>query len=80
MVDSARKHAYTPTLMTKEDAIAVAGSIPALADLLDISQHAIYQWKPVVPKLRQYQIREKIPDFDARLAALKESRQQQAAA
>ncbi len=63
--------------MRKEDAIAVVGSIPALAHLLDISQHAIYQWGPIVPELRQYKIREKIPDFDIRLAAL---RQTQAAA
>jgi len=57
--------------MRKEDAIAVMGSIPALAELLGISQHAIYQWGPTVPELRQYKIREKIPDFDARLAVLR---------
>jgi hypothetical protein len=56
--------------MMKEDAIAVLGSIRALADLLGISVHAIYQWGPAVPRLREYEIREKIPDFDAKLAAL----------
>jgi hypothetical protein len=58
-------------LMRKEDAIAVAGSNKALADLLGISVHAIYQWGVTIPRLREYQLREKIPDFDARLAALR---------
>lgn len=58
--------------MRKEDAIAVAGSNRALADLLDISLHAIYQWGATIPRLREYQLREKIPDFDARLATLRE--------
>lgn len=58
--------------MTKEDAIAVAGSPRALAETLGISVHAIYQWGAAVPKLREYQLREKIPDFDARLSALRQ--------
>lgn len=56
--------------MRKEDAIAVAGSNKALADLLGISVHAIYQWGTAVPRLRVFELRAKIPDFDARLAAL----------
>lgn len=44
--------------MTKEKAIAIFGSVRALADALGITEQAVNQWKEDVPPLRDYQIRE----------------------
>lgn len=44
--------------MTKEKAIAIFGSVRALADALGITEQAVNQWKEGVPPLRVYQIRE----------------------
>ena len=55
--------------MKKAALVEVLGSQQAIAELLEISKGAVSQWPPIVPELRQYQIREKIPDIDRRLAA-----------
>jgi hypothetical protein len=42
--------------MTKDEAIKLAGSVQALADLLGITRPAIYQWKKL-PELRLLQLK-----------------------
>ena len=44
--------------MKKEKAIAIFGSVRALADALGITEQAVHQWSDEVPQLRVYQIRE----------------------
>jgi DNA-binding transcriptional regulator YdaS (Cro superfamily) len=44
--------------MTKEKAIAIFGSVRALADALGITEQAVNQWKDEIPPLRAYQIRD----------------------
>lgn len=45
--------------MTKDEAIAFAGSVQKLADLFGISIQAVYQWPDEqIPRLREYQIYE----------------------
>jgi len=61
----------TLAAMKKSDAIAVAGSIPKLSELLGIRKQAIYQWGDEVPRLREFEIRERIADFDRRLTKLR---------
>lgn len=55
-----------------DDVVAVLGSTKALRELWNppLTRSAISHWKGEVPKLRVYQIREKRPDIDARIAAL----------
>jgi len=56
--------------VTKSDLIAVLGSQRAIAELLGITKGAVSQWPERLPDLRVYQVREKIPDIDQRIAAL----------
>lgn len=49
------KHAYNP-LVKKQDAIDYFGSVAALAEALDISPEAIYQWRENVPLGRDFQL------------------------
>jgi hypothetical protein len=42
--------------MTKDEAIKLAGTVQALADLLGITRPAIYQWKKL-PELRLLQLK-----------------------
>ena len=65
--------------MKKSDLVAVLGSQKALADLLDITGSAVSQWPEELPELRIYQVREKLPDIDERLAALNRGRPVKAA-
>lgn len=58
--------------MKKSLLIRLLGSQQAIADLLGVTKGAVSQWPEGVPRLRQYQIREKIPDIDQQLAALEE--------
>jgi len=44
--------------MKTSEAIKLFGSVKALADALEITVHAIYQWGESVPELRVYQIRD----------------------
>jgi predicted transcriptional regulator len=46
----------TIQLMTKEQAIKLAGSQSELAKLLNISQAAVSMWKENVPKMRVWQL------------------------
>lgn len=63
--------------MNKSELIAVLGSQKALADLLGITRSAVSQWPEEIPALRMYQVLDKIPDIQARIA---ERRAERAAA
>jgi DNA-binding transcriptional regulator YdaS (Cro superfamily) len=49
--------------MEKTTAIKLAGSVQALANLLNISRPAIYQWKVMIPKMRVFQLQVKKPEW-----------------
>lgn len=49
--------------MKTKDVIDAIGSVRAIADLLGISQQAVYRWKEDVPELRMYQIMMLRPDI-----------------
>lgn len=44
--------------MNKEDAIRFFGGVQQVADLLDISDKAVYRWPDKVPELRARQLAE----------------------
>jgi hypothetical protein len=44
--------------MLKKEVIRQFAGVRKLADALGITREAIYQWPDVVPRLRQYEIRE----------------------
>lgn len=48
--------------MTKQEAIDLFGSARKLAEFLGLSVQAIHQWDDEIPKLREYEIREKIEE------------------
>jgi predicted transcriptional regulator len=60
--------------MKKSDLVAVLGSQRALAALLDITPSAVSQWPEDLPELRIYQVRDKVPDIDQRIATLTKER------
>lgn len=62
--------------MKTRELIAIFGTLQAIGDLFDppISRSAICQWGNDVPELRQYQLRERVPNIDAQIAALKKNR------
>ncbi len=60
--------------MKTDDALALFGSVRQLASALSMTPQAVYQWGDVVPQLREYQIRERFPDFDRLVAAMKSRR------
>jgi hypothetical protein len=49
--------------MNKATAIKRAGSITALASLLNIKRQAVSKWPDEVPPLRVYQLRELKPEW-----------------
>lgn len=49
--------------MKKSVAIEKAGSQEALAKLLGITQQSVNKWKEDIPDLREYQLREKKPEW-----------------
>jgi hypothetical protein len=64
--------------MTRNDLVAVFGSQKAVADFfvqhgIPMTKGAISQWESV-PELREYQIRQHMPDIDERIAAMKKPR------
>lgn len=44
--------------MSTEEALSAFGSRAAIADLLNISRQAVYQWGETVPELSAYKLRE----------------------
>jgi len=71
MVDTQCLVCCTVGVKTK-DLISLFGSVQAVRRLWTppLTRSAIYQWGEEVPELRVYQLREKHPDIDARIAAL----------
>lgn len=59
--------------MKTKDAIAVFGTAMKLAKFLNITPPAVSMWGVFVPKLRQYELREKMPDIDQRIMKLRRS-------
>jgi DNA-binding transcriptional regulator YdaS (Cro superfamily) len=49
--------------MSVQEAVKLAGSIKALADLLGITRPAIYQWKTGIPQMRMYQLKVLKPEW-----------------
>lgn len=74
--------------MRKSDLVAVFGTLQAIGDLfapinngVPFTRGAISQWKEEIPKLREYQLRELVPDIAERITKARErSTPQQAAA
>ncbi len=56
--------------MKTSDLLRIFGTLQGVADLFDISRSAVCQWGEEVPQLREYQLREKVPDIDSRIAEL----------
>lgn len=56
--------------MLKKDVVAVFGTASALAQFLGIEKSAVSQWGEEIPKLRQYELREKRPSIDREIAQL----------
>lgn len=61
--------------MKKSDLIAVFGTLKAIGDVFapvndgePLSRAAISQWDEDIPELREYQIRELVPDIEKRIA------------
>jgi hypothetical protein len=52
--------------MNKATAIKRAGSITALASLLNIKRQAVSKWPEEVPPLRVYQLKELRPEWFAK--------------
>lgn len=51
--------------MKTSNAIELAGGVSALAEILDITHSAVSQWGDDIPKLREYELREKRPEWFA---------------
>jgi hypothetical protein len=75
--------------MRKSDLVAVFGTLQAIGDLfapinggVPLTRGAISQWGEEIPELREYQLRELIPDIDERIerARAEQAKSQQAAA
>lgn len=49
--------------MKKAEAIKLAGTAQAIADLLDITPSAVSQWPDDIPELRVYQIKALKPEW-----------------
>jgi hypothetical protein len=49
--------------MKSSDAISLAGGVVALADILGITHGAVSQWGDEIPRLREYELREKRPEW-----------------
>ena len=64
--------------MRKSDLVAVFGTLQAIGDLFapfnngePITKGAISQWDEEIPELREYQLRELMPDIDQRIELAK---------
>ena len=68
--------------MKKSDLLAVFGTLEAIGAVFDppITRSAVSQWRYKIPKLREYQIRELVPNIEKQIAATKPRRRQEARA
>jgi hypothetical protein len=64
--------------MRKSDLVAVFGTLQAIGDLFapfnkgePLTKGAVSQWDEEIPELREYQLRELMPDINKRIAAAK---------
>jgi len=65
--------------MRKSDLVAVFGTLQAIGDLfapinggVPLTRGAISQWDEEIPELREYQLRELLPDIGERIAKARE--------
>lgn len=72
MFDTSNRVCFT-TAMNTSDLEKVFGTQVAIAAFLGISRAAVSQWGESVPELRQYQLRERMPNIDTLIATVKES-------
>jgi len=56
--------------MKKTDLIKVFGTGTALAEFFGIERQAVSQWDEEIPELRQYQLRERLPNIDKVIATM----------
>lgn len=67
--------------MKKSELLAVYGTLDALGAVfapvnngVPLTRSAISQWDDEIPQLRVYQLRELVPDIDARIDAARQAR------
>jgi hypothetical protein len=51
--------------MKTTNAIELAGGVSALAEVLGITHSAVSQWGDEIPRLREYELRERRPEWFA---------------
>jgi hypothetical protein len=54
--------------MKTSSAIQLAGGVSALAEILNITHSAVSQWGDDIPRLREYELRDKRPEWFVRQA------------
>jgi DNA-binding transcriptional regulator YdaS (Cro superfamily) len=57
--------------MRTDDVVSLFGTAKALADFLEITESAVSQWGKEVPRLRQYELREKRPSIDKEIQKMR---------
>lgn len=64
--------------MKKSDLLAVFGTLQGVGDIfapvndgVPLSRGAVHQWDEDIPPLREYQVRELVPDIDVRIKSAK---------
>lgn len=64
--------------MKKSDLVAVFGTLQAIGDVFapfnkgdPLTKGAVSQWDDEIPELREYQLRELMPDIDERIERAK---------
>jgi len=67
--------------MRKSDLVTVFGTLQAIGDLFSpfnkgepLTKGAVSQWDEEIPELREYQLRELMPDIDERIGRAKRER------
>lgn len=67
--------------MKKSDLLAAFGTLKAIGALFPpekggpLTKGAVSQWSEDIPELREYQLREIVPDIDRQIAKAKRSQQ-----
>ena len=71
-------------MILKDDLLLVFGTLQAIGDLFPgangapMTKGAVSQWKREIPALREYQLREIVPDIEERIARAKAAVEQTA--
>ena len=69
--------------MLKADLVSIYGTFDAIGALftpvnegVPLTKSAVSQWGEEIPELRAYQLRELVPDIDAKIAALRPTKRE----